>query len=89
MANKLDPTVDSDRVGAAGNYGTHTTGGGLTGNTHSTGGGLTGNTHGTHATGGGLTGGNHGTHHSSHLPGPADKTAGTHSNDVMNKLDPR
>jgi 6-phosphogluconate dehydrogenase len=50
---------------------------------------LTGNTHGTHTTGSGLTGGNHGAHHGSHLPGPADKTAGPHGSDVMNKLDPR
>jgi len=77
MANKVDPRVDSDRIGGnttgAGGYGTgHSTG--LTGgNTHST--GLGGNTHSTGLTGGsnthgtghsGLTGNTHATGHNTH-----------------------
>jgi len=73
MANKMDPRVDSDRTGGYGN--THSSG--LTGGTHNTGYGATG-THGTGA---------HGTGH--HLPGPADNTAGPHSSNMANKLDPR
>lgn len=45
--------------------------------------------YGTHNTGTGLTGGSHGAQHSSHLPGPADRTAGPHDSNVMNKMDPR
>jgi len=107
MANKIDPRVDSDRIGASGNApsagGYGQSGSGLTGGshtgTHSTGtygqsgSGLTGGSHtGTHSTGGyGSTGvGNtHSTGTGHHLPGPADNTAGPHSSNMANKLDPR
>merc|ERR1711879_800216 len=74
MANKADPRVDSDRVGGYGN--TASTGG--YGNTAST--GAYDST--TGSTGIGSTGGHH-------LPGPASKTAGPHSSDMANKIDPR
>jgi hypothetical protein len=87
VLNKLDPRVDSDRVGGYGNttgasgYG-NTHAGGLTGNTHA--GGLTGNSH-----AGGLTG-NTRTGHSG-LTGNtygSDPT-GPHDSDLLNRLDPR
>ncbi|KAJ4988916.1 hypothetical protein SVAN01_05540 [Stagonosporopsis vannaccii] len=102
LANKLDPRVDSDRYGAAGNTagaggvgagqygstGTHgTTGSGLTGSHGThTGSGLTGS-HGT--TGSGLTG-SHGTTGSGLTgnTGYSDPT-GPHSSHAANKVDPR
>jgi len=82
LANKLDPRVDSDRIGAQGNtagaggygtgqYGEHTTGHHTTGTT----GGLAG-----HSTTGGLTG--------SHGTGYNDPT-GPHDSRLANKADPR
>jgi hypothetical protein len=59
---------------------------GLTGNSHTsthTGGGLAGQQH------GGLVGQQHGDHATHHLDGPAPNTAGPHSKNVLNKLDPR
>lgn len=69
LGNTMDPRVDSDRVGPAGN--TRGAGGiGHTGAQHTT---------------GGLTGGTHtGVHNGGHLPGPADKTAGPHKSDMLN-----
>lgn len=77
LANLADPRVDSDRIGGHGN----TTGAGGYGTGHNTGN--------THTTGTGLTGGSQGAHHSSHLPGPADNTAGPHKSNLMNQMDPR
>lgn len=82
LANSADPRVDHDRDGSRT---TGNTGAGLTGG-HST--------HGTHGTTGGLGGhsnttGYSGTTAGGNLPGPADKTAGPHKSDVLNKLDPR
>jgi hypothetical protein len=87
LSNKADPRVDSDHVGG---YGNTNHAGGLTGSTAQTEG--YGN-----QTGGGLSGttahGNHGQHgltgQGSHLPGPAQNTAGPHKSDMLNKADPR
>ncbi|KAF3000686.1 hypothetical protein E8E13_001854 [Curvularia kusanoi] len=76
LANKLDPRVDSDKYGAAGN--TAGAGGVGAGQYGSTG------THGTHTgthTGSGLTG-SHGTHTGSDPTGP-------HNSHLANKADPR
>jgi hypothetical protein len=91
MANKLDPRVDSDRYGAAGNTsGAGGVGAGQYGSstgTHSTTGGLTGNSHST--TGSGLTG-SHGTHTGATVgSGNSNTTAGPHNSDMLNKIDPR
>jgi hypothetical protein len=83
LGNKADPRVDSDRVGGYGNTGGY----GSTTQTeafgNNTGGGLSGTTaHGNH--------GQHGlTGQGSHLPGPAQNTAGPHKSDLLNKADPR
>lgn len=80
LANKLDPRVDSDRVGPAGN--TAGAGGYGSNTTHSTtGSGLTGS-HNTHGTTGGLTG------NTTHGTGHNDPT-GPHSSHLANKADPR
>jgi len=85
LANKADPRVDSDRIGAQGNtsgaggYGT-----GQYGEGHHNTGGLTGHSttgHNTHSATGGLTGA-HGT------TGHSDPT-GPHDSRLANKLDPR
>jgi len=82
MGNKLDPRIDSDRVGSQGNA----PGTGGYGSGHST--GIGSDPYGSHSTG--MTGETHGTHHhSSHLPGPADSTAGPHNSNLLNKADPR
>jgi len=84
LANKLDPRVDSDRYGAAGN----TAGAGGVG-----GGQYTGATHGT-THGSGLTG-SHGTTHGSGLTGTHGTTGygsdptGPHDSHLANKADPR
>jgi hypothetical protein len=65
MANKADPRVDSDRVGAAGNYGTTGAHTGTTG-THT---GMTGTHTGTHT---GMTGSDPSGPHDSHLANKAD-----------------
>jgi len=98
-ANKLDPRVDSDRYGAAGNApsaggyghsGTGLTGGSHTTGSHTTGTGIAGNTHSGTTGYGSTTGtGSHGAHGTGHLPGPAPNTAGAHGSDMLNKLDPR
>jgi hypothetical protein len=96
MANKLDPRVDSDRYGAAGNTSGaggvgsgqySSTGSGMTGSHATTGSGLTGS----HATTGssGLTG-SHGTHTGATVgSGNSNTTAGPHNSDMLNKIDPR
>ncbi|KAK4149956.1 hypothetical protein C8A00DRAFT_37445 [Chaetomidium leptoderma] len=102
VANAMDPRVDSDMdnsrtMGTGRTAGTGTTGFGssqhTTGGIGSGGAGL-GSAH--HTAGGvgsagttGMTGthGTHGTHGTG--PGPAANTAGPHSNDMANKLDPR
>lgn len=96
LANKLDPRVDSDRYGAAGN--TAGAGGvgagqyGSTGTHGTTGSGLTGshNTHGT--TGSGLTG-SHGTTGSgltgSHGTTGYSDPSGPHNSHLANSADPR
>lgn len=66
-ANKMDPRVDSDRMGAAGN---HASAGGYGTTGHSTG-----------TTGYGTTG--HSTGMTGGLPGPADSTAGPHKSDLV------
>ncbi|OAL57099.1 hypothetical protein IQ07DRAFT_594520 [Pyrenochaeta sp. DS3sAY3a] len=100
LANKADPRVDSDRIGTAGNtygagHGTtgHGTTGGLTGHSttgHGTTGGLTGHSTTGHGTTGGLTGSS-ATGGYSNTPGSgnANKTAGPHNSDLLNKVDPR
>lgn len=80
LANKLDPTVDTQAYGTANPATGH-----YAGNTHNTTGGLTGNTHNTHGTTGGFTGGNHNTYGTS---GYSDPT-GPHSSHALNKADPR
>jgi len=81
VANAADPRIDSDLDGSRGiggtGYGhtTGTTGSGLTGTGHST-------THGT--TGPGLTG-----THNTHGTTGTTTTAGPHSSNMANKLDPR
>lgn len=85
IANAADPRVDSDRDGSrtAGGLGSsgNAFGSSNTGNTFGSS-SMTG-THGTHGT----STGTHGLHSSG--PGPADNTAGPHSSDMANKLDPR
>ncbi|KAF5651007.1 hypothetical protein F52700_242 [Fusarium sp. NRRL 52700] len=100
MANKLDPKVDSDLDGSRrlGGSNTHGNQGGLSGTYGQTTTGTSGfSSHGAGAhgptgtysstgTGSGLggAGSGYGTG-----PGPAPKTAGPHSSDMANKLDPR
>ncbi|KAH6619918.1 hypothetical protein C7974DRAFT_378064 [Boeremia exigua] len=90
LANKLDPRVDSDRYGAAGNTsGAGGVGAGQYGSsgTH-TGSGLTGS-HGTHGTtGSGLTGGapHTGAHTGSHI---GSDPSGPHNTHLANQADPR
>jgi len=76
LANKADPRVDSDR-----DHRSNPTSSGLGSNTGAY--GSTG-THGTHGTTGShnVTGG-------LNNPGPAPNTAGPHSKDILNKVDPR
>lgn len=79
LANQLDPRVDSDRdrgTHDSGLTGSGLTGSGLTGSGH-TGSGLTGSSH----TSSGITGTHAGTH--------SHSTAGPHSSNLANKLDPR
>ncbi len=85
LANVLDPRVDStvannQNMGVAGNNHHHaTTGAGYGGAYNST----------TGATGGRTAGGTGPTlHQASPASGPASRTAGPHSSNLMNKLDP-
>ncbi|KAF5989842.1 period circadian [Fusarium bulbicola] len=102
MANKLDPKVDSDLDGSRrlGGSNTHGNQSGLSGNSGTYGQTTTGtsgfSSHGAGAHGpthtSGLSGtGSTGTYGSTTGtgPGPAPKTAGPHSSDMANKLDPR
>jgi hypothetical protein len=98
IANKADPRVDSDldgRRGPTGTAGGSAAVGGFNSGTHT--GAHTG-THNSGLTGSSTTGthtGAHGTHGSGltgasvAATGPADKTAGPHKSDVLNKVDPR
>jgi hypothetical protein len=99
--NQIDPRVDSDRLGAAGNTAgaggigagqySSNTGSGLTGshNTHGTTGLNDNNPYNTHGTtGSGLTG-THGAHTGTVGSGNSANTAGPHNSDMLNKVDPR
>jgi hypothetical protein len=82
LANKADPRVDSDRDHRA-----NPTSGGLGSNTGAYGSSHTGTHTGTH------TGAHTGSHTTGatglNNPGPAPNTAGPHSKDILNKVDPR
>jgi hypothetical protein len=99
--NQIDPRVDSDRLGAAGNTAgaggigagqySSNTGSGLTGshNTHGTTGLNDNNPYNSHGTtGSGLTG-THGAHTGTVGSGNSANTAGPHNSDMLNKVDPR
>jgi len=85
LANKADPRVDSDLDGSR-NMGAHSgTGAGYaTTGTHG-GNGLGQGTHNTAQGAGSHAHAGHGTH----LDGPASNTAGPHSSNLLNKVDPR
>ena len=82
LLNKADPRVDSDRDHRA-----NPTSGGLGSNTGAYGSSTTGTHTGTH------TGAHTGSHTTGatglNNPGPAPNTAGPHSKDILNKVDPR
>jgi len=84
MANKVDPRVDSDRVGGMGNtQGAGGMGGGQYTEGMATGTGTTGAHHGHQG-----HHGHHG-HHATPGTGNAQNTAGPHNSDLLNKADPR